>query len=179
MPHREWHGTDITCLIVESPSFLARGEHRHAASSTQVILPLVGIWVPVHLPHAARLYLDKSGRNRRGCWEVRGVYDANLTTGDLQRLLFRELVGVFHWSAPSWRFDCVVRHGAGHLSLEYPARVLDVLGMSAKAASATPKFFATISRGVCANQSVSRHVSFSEKFPSSNASRNSQPSSRP
>jgi hypothetical protein len=50
------------------------------------------------------------------------------STGDLQGVLFRELVGVFHWSAPGWRFDCVIRHGAGHLSLEYPARVLDVLG---------------------------------------------------
>ena len=51
--------------------------------------------------------------------------------------------------------------------------------MSAKAASGTPKFLASTSRGVCANQSVSRKVSFSEKSPSSKTSRNSQPSSSP
>ena len=45
--------------------------------------------------------------------------------------------------------------------------------------SGTPKFFASTSLGVCANQSVIRKVESSEKFPSSNTSRNSQPSSGP
>ena len=51
--------------------------------------------------------------------------------------------------------------------------------MSANAVSGTPKFLASTSRGVRRNQSVSRNVSFSENSPSSNTSRNSQPSSSP
>src|SRR5438034_3007103 len=51
--------------------------------------------------------------------------------------------------------------------------------MLAKAASGTPKFLASTLRGVCLNKSVIRKVSFSEKLPLSNTSRNSQPSSKP
>lgn len=50
------------------------------------------------------------------------------------------------------------------------------VGNASNADSATPKFFASTSRGVWLNQSVIRNVSFSEKSPLSNASRNSTPS---
>src|SRR5271154_2243912 len=49
------------------------------------------------------------------------------------------------------------------------------LGMLASACWLTPKFFATTSGGVCAIQSESRTVSYSEKFPSAKTRRNSQP----
>jgi hypothetical protein len=53
------------------------------------------------------------------------------------------------------------------------------VGMLAKALSGTPKFAASTSFGVCANQSVIVKVSNSEKLPSSKTSKNSQPSSSP
>jgi hypothetical protein len=53
------------------------------------------------------------------------------------------------------------------------------VGSASKADSSTPKFLARTSRGVWANQSQIRNVSFSEKSPLSKASRNSTPSSRP
>src|SRR5207237_6589200 len=49
-------------------------------------------------------------------------------------------------------------------------------GIFSTAACGTTKFFDTTSRGVCAIQSESSTVSYSEKLPSSNTSRNSPPS---
>jgi hypothetical protein len=49
-------------------------------------------------------------------------------------------------------------------------------GMLANADSGTPKFFASTSGGVCANQSVSSSVLLSEAAPSSKHATNSQPS---
>src|ERR1700747_523919 len=54
------------------------------------------------------------------------------------------------------------------------------LGRLLKADSATPKFFDKTSVGRCIIESLSKTVSVSEKFPSSNTRRNSVPSgSRP
>ena len=50
------------------------------------------------------------------------------------------------------------------------------LGTLSKVDCGTSKFFARTSLGVCASQSVIRKVWNSSKFPSSNTSRNLQPS---
>jgi hypothetical protein len=60
---------------VERPRLARRGEDGHAPASRDVVLPFVGIGVPVQLADRARVDLDERRRDRRGGGEARGVGD--------------------------------------------------------------------------------------------------------
>src|SRR4029077_4621033 len=66
---------DIAGSAVHGHGFRARIEHGHAALALDVILPLVGIRMPMHLANAPRRYGDHSGRHGGRHREIGAVGD--------------------------------------------------------------------------------------------------------
>jgi hypothetical protein len=63
VPHGERDIADVPATEIERPRLSVGGEHAHAPLAADVILPFVGVGMPVQLPQAARIDLDKRGRN--------------------------------------------------------------------------------------------------------------------
>ena len=57
-------------------------------------IPFIGIWVPVHLAHSARLDIRVAGGNRLGDGEVLAVNDARLATAAFVGWGVEHVVGV-------------------------------------------------------------------------------------
>jgi hypothetical protein len=51
MPHGEGHVTDIACHEIEGARLTSRSEYAHAALALDVVLPFVGVGVPMQLTH--------------------------------------------------------------------------------------------------------------------------------
>src|SRR6266567_1426250 len=68
MAHGKGNETDIAGTKVEGARLTGRAEHAHARLALDVILPLVGVGVPMQLPHSAGVNLDQ-GRSGRSNWE--------------------------------------------------------------------------------------------------------------
>src|SRR5258708_248627 len=93
-----------------------RAENGHARAAFDVVLPLVGVWVPMHLADRARLEVLQRAGERGLDREFFGGYDADLTARVNVRLdlaeaeLVRELVGV-RGAAPQ-----ILRDAGRHLA---------------------------------------------------------------
>src|SRR6202050_2109313 len=104
---------DIAGLEVGGVGVRAGVEHRHPGGALHVVLPLIGIGVPVQLPHAARLDDDQGGRDRLGRREVGAVGDADAAAAVLKtsstlglpsrlRVVTRHLPWVMIAHSPVW-----------------------------------------------------------------------------
>src|SRR5947208_14463224 len=82
---------DVTCLVVERAGLTARGEDGHAPLAGEIVLPFVGVRVPVKLADRARFDFDSGGRDRLRHGELAGVGSAYRATGRLGRLLRRHM----------------------------------------------------------------------------------------
>jgi hypothetical protein len=99
-------------------------EHRHLSLALDIVLPLVGIRMPVHFAHAARLDRHHYRCNRQRRVEVAGVGDTDRTAGIvLDRFHVREMEGERVGRHAGGRCDrlLVGIERAGHLALEDPA----------------------------------------------------------
>src|SRR5580692_9722443 len=67
---------DVTRLVVEGARLTARGEDRHAALAREVVLPLVGVRVPVKLADSARFNFDSRSSDCLRDGEIARVGDA-------------------------------------------------------------------------------------------------------
>jgi len=63
-------------------------------NSSCCIVPFIGIWVPVHLAHSARLDIQMTGSDRLGDREVLAVHNARLAAATLVRWGIEHVVGV-------------------------------------------------------------------------------------
>ena len=77
MPHVLRHVAYVAILIVEGARVGAGAEHCHASVATDVILPLIGISVPMQLAHPAGLDFDICGGNVLRGAEYRAVNDTD------------------------------------------------------------------------------------------------------
>src|SRR6202453_2239987 len=59
MTHREGDIADVSAAEIERPRLTAGGEHAHAPLTADVILPFVGVGMPVQLAQATGVDLDK------------------------------------------------------------------------------------------------------------------------
>src|SRR6202789_325276 len=66
MTHREGDIADVSAAEIERPRLTAGGEHAHAPLTADVILPFVGVGMPVQLTQATGVDLDQSRRNAFG-----------------------------------------------------------------------------------------------------------------
>ena len=87
--HRERYVAHVAGLVVEGAGLAGRGEHGHAPAAADVVLPLVGVRVPMQLAHPARLNLHQRRRDGGSSRKIRRVDDADLASGRLDRLLGR------------------------------------------------------------------------------------------
>src|SRR5262249_19844369 len=62
-------------------------EHAHAGLALDVVLPLICIWMPVQLAHAARFHLNQRCSDGLRHWKNAGVGDPHCPTLGLDRLL--------------------------------------------------------------------------------------------
>jgi hypothetical protein len=58
------HEADVAGREIERAGLARRREHAHARLAFDVVLPLVGIRMPVQLAHSTQLDLDERGRTR-------------------------------------------------------------------------------------------------------------------
>ena len=65
-----------------------------SCNSSNCTIPFIGIWVPVHLAHSARLDIQVAGGNRLGDGEVLAVNDARLATAAFVGWGVEHVVGV-------------------------------------------------------------------------------------
>ena len=144
-------------------------EHRHPRLAFDIVLPFVSVRMPVHLPDApgrivtsaaatvvATLKLVLSATRSLPPWILFG--------GSRRSERIDERVGGA--SAVLATGGAVRGQIAGHRALEDPEILQRIL---AKASAGTPKFLASTSGGVWANQSVTRSVLNSLAWPSSKA----------
>src|SRR6266567_1906889 len=78
---------DVTCLVVERAGLTAGGEDGYAPLAGEIVLPFVGVRVPVKLADRARFDFDSGGRDRLRHGEIARVGDAYRTARRLGRLL--------------------------------------------------------------------------------------------
>src|SRR5262249_19577800 len=64
--------TDVAGAEVERARLTGRAEHAHACLALDVILPFVGVGMPMQLPHSAGVDLDQ-GRGDGGDGEIAGI----------------------------------------------------------------------------------------------------------
>src|SRR2546429_5734013 len=86
MAHGKGNETDIAGAEVEGARLTRSAEHAHACLALDVILPLVGVGVPMQLPHSAGVNFDQ-GRGDRANREVAGIGDPHRPALGLDRLL--------------------------------------------------------------------------------------------
>jgi hypothetical protein len=60
MPHCEGHITDVAGLVIESTCLAGSPEHAHAALPLDVILPFVGVGVPMQFTQSARIRAERA-----------------------------------------------------------------------------------------------------------------------
>src|SRR6266700_4739621 len=96
MAHGKGNETDIAGTKVEGARLTGSGEHAHARLALDVILPLVGVGVPMQLAHSAGVNLDQ-GRSDRANWEVAGIGDPHRYAPGLDGLLRHEPVAEGLW----------------------------------------------------------------------------------
>lgn len=104
MAHVARHDANITCHVIKRARIAFGGEDGDACatfdeerpaptvsvagsekSSRQFHIPLIGIWVPVHLTHRTRFDIKMASGDRLGDWEVLAVHDACLATAPFVR----------------------------------------------------------------------------------------------
>src|SRR6266446_10785911 len=66
MTHREGDVTDVASLIVERSCLTRGSKHAHARLAADVVLPFIGVWMPVQFSHSTRFDLYESGRDILG-----------------------------------------------------------------------------------------------------------------
>src|SRR5207237_9450799 len=79
--------SDVTRLVVERAGLTAGGEDAHAPLAGEIVLPFVGVRVPMKLADRARFDFDSRGRDRFRHAEIARVGDADRTASRLGRLL--------------------------------------------------------------------------------------------
>src|SRR2546421_383326 len=87
MPHGEWHVADVAGAEVEGARLPGSTENAHARLALDVILPLVGVRMPMHLAHCAGIDLDQGRCNLSGYREHAGISDPRRSAASLDRLL--------------------------------------------------------------------------------------------
>ena len=128
----------------------------------------------MHLAHAAGLNLDQCRRDRLRCRKYTGVGDPHRAALGLDRLLRQHPVA--EASGDTGVAPAILSEASGPGTGRRKCRARWDPGRGVKDEPGTPKFLDNTSFGVCLNQSLSRKVLSSSKSPSSNTSRNSQPS---
>jgi hypothetical protein len=68
---------DVAGSEVHRQRFGTRIEDSHAAFALDIVLPLVGVWVPMHLPYASRWNGDQGCRHSGGNVEIGTVGNAD------------------------------------------------------------------------------------------------------
>src|SRR6202012_5023441 len=117
VPHREGHETNIASLKIEGPRLTRRGENTHPRLSVDVILPLVGVRMPMHLTHAARLNFDQCRSDRFRCGKYARVGDAYRAALGLDWLLRKHPVAEYLRHRRSSGY-LVGNNRTGHLGVE-------------------------------------------------------------
>jgi hypothetical protein len=74
-----------------------RSEHAHARLAFDVVLPLIGVGVPVQLAHAAQLDLHQRRGDRLRSRKHTGIGDPHRSALGLERLLCQHLVAETLW----------------------------------------------------------------------------------
>lgn len=171
-----WHIVDITRAKIERSGLVCRVKHGHPGFTTEVVLLLVSIRMSVNFPQCTRLQIyDKRGHI--GDRKILGINNGRGVTLPWRRFHFSRGmngVGIGGRLVQQLRLHSSREGGTGRRKIYF-----SFFGRLAKCSAATPKFFAITSCGICAINSVTSRVSFSEKLPSSKTSRNSQPPSNP
>src|SRR5580765_6364726 len=80
MQKRLFNVPDVSLLKIHRASAVACGHHRHSPLTRDVILPLVGVGVPVQLPQTSRVYRDHCHRDVSCGLECTRVNDTYLST---------------------------------------------------------------------------------------------------
>ena len=66
MPHGEGHITDIAGPEIERARLTGRAEDAHTGLTLDIILPFIGVGVPMQFSHPARINFDQRRGNRQG-----------------------------------------------------------------------------------------------------------------
>ena len=91
MAHRHRHISGVAGEEVEGARLRLGGKHRHPPFARNVVLPFVGVRMPVDLPHVAGIDLDEGGRHIGGDREVSRIRDAHASAGRVCGRLVHEL----------------------------------------------------------------------------------------
>lgn len=92
MAHIARDDSHITRRVVKGPRSALGRKNSDARLSTDEKVPLVSIWVPVHLAQRTRLDDGMRGGDGLGDGEILGVGDADLTARGNERILRKHLV---------------------------------------------------------------------------------------
>src|ERR1700691_4642330 len=165
MRQRLQHVAHISRLKIHGTGAASGGEHGHSSLSCNVVLPFVGVGMPVQFANPPRMHRHNRRRDRGGNFELPKIHNAHLAALAALRdrwLRSSESKILRRRAQRTGSHFLILGQWSGNRRLENT--------------SLTPKFLESTSWGVCAIQSLSSTVSYSEKLPSSNTSKNSQPS---
>src|ERR1700731_5016044 len=79
--------TDVASLEIERPRLAGSPEHAHASLPFDVILPFVGVGVPMHLALPTRINLNQRRGGRGVDREIPGITDPHRSAARVDRFL--------------------------------------------------------------------------------------------
>src|ERR1700722_19803353 len=98
VPHRERDEADVPAAEIEGTRLAVGREHPHAPLAAYVVLPFVGVRMPVQLAQAAGLDLDKRGRDVLGSGEYARIGDPPRPAFGSNRLLRKHTIAEPLWN---------------------------------------------------------------------------------
>ena len=78
MRQRLQHVAHISRLKIHGTSAASGGEHGHSSLSCNVVLPFVGVGMPVQFANPSRMHRHNRRRDRGGNFELAGIHNAHL-----------------------------------------------------------------------------------------------------
>src|SRR5207248_907039 len=95
--HSERHIADVASLIVECARLTRGAEHAHPGLPLDIILPFVGVWMPMKLPHPPRINFDERCCNCKGYGKHPGIGDPDPSALCFDRLLRHHFMAEALW----------------------------------------------------------------------------------
>jgi len=170
------HVAHVASLEIRSSGTRSCCEHRHSSLAADVVLPLVGVRMPVEFTHTSRAHLNNRRRDRCRHFKETGIDNAHVSSFcPLGDGLFREAKSKIRGDGPRLPAAATWSLASSGGTSDWKMNSSSV-GILARACEVVPKFLANTSLGVCAIHSESSTVAYSEKLPSSKTNKNSAPS---
>src|SRR5262245_14693864 len=99
------HVSNVAGTEVEGACLTGSAEDAHARLALDVMLPLIGVGVPMQLPHSAWVDLDQGRSDHGGHRECAGIADPHRSALGLDRLLrYEPMAEALRHGGYAWNF---------------------------------------------------------------------------